>query len=93
MDRKPTSTDRVLSFNSHHPASAKRAVVIALFDGVNTHYREEDENGKHAEIGHLYAMLKVKGYPRQFVDNTLQHCRITRKKKNTMNRSKTNNRR
>ena len=70
----------VLSFNSHHLVSAKRAVVIALFDRVNTHYREEDDDGKNTEICHLYAVLEANDYPRKFVD-TLQHCRLTREKK------------
>ena len=30
--RKPTHTDLVLSFSSHHPLSAKRSVVLSLFE-------------------------------------------------------------
>ena len=41
MYRKPTHTNRVLAFDSHHPVSAKRSVVLALFGRLNSHYSEE----------------------------------------------------
>ena len=43
--RKPTNTDRVLSFNSHHAWNAKAAVVHALMNRLETHFAPDDEEG------------------------------------------------
>ena len=71
----------VLSFNSHRLVSSQKAIVIALFDRENNYYREEDDDGKNVGMCYLYAVLEAYGSPRQFVDSTLQHCRIIREKK------------
>ena len=42
VHRKAMHSGRVLAFDSHHPVSAKAAVVQALLDRVNSHYAEPD---------------------------------------------------
>ena len=47
--RKPTHTDRVLNFHSHHSRSARAAVVHALLNRLDTHFAEGDTEGKSLE--------------------------------------------
>ena len=72
--RKPTHTDRVLSFSSHHPLSAKRSVVLSLFERVSSHYNENDVEGRKRETEHLHSVLASNGYPLRFIRSTLQQA-------------------
>ena len=63
--RKQTHTDRYLHFNSHHPASAKRAAVRSLFDRArNITLRKED---LRKEEEHLTTTFRQNGYPLPFI--------------------------
>ena len=60
---KQTHTDRYLNFNSHHPASAKRAAVRSLFDRArNITLRKEDLRKEH-----LTTTFRQNGYPLPFI--------------------------
>ena len=76
--RKKTHTDRVLSFHSHHPMSAKRSVVGSLFARIDTHFDKNDNVGREEERQHLVTALQQNDYPRKFIEDTLS--RINRKK-------------
>ena len=72
--RKKTHTDRVLSFDSNHPISAKRAVVLSMFDRVETHFAKDDEEGRQQEVRHLFRMLGQNGYSERFVRKTVEYA-------------------
>lgn len=72
--RKKTHTNRVLSFNSYHPVSAKKAVVLSLFDRIETHFAKNDEEGREKERNYLYEALRANGYSARFITNTLQRA-------------------
>ncbi|KAL9971531.1 hypothetical protein ACROYT_G017705 [Oculina patagonica] len=63
--RKPTHTERYLSFDSHHPAAHKRAVVKSLTDRAKTIPSSVDQQSK--EMQHVTAALRANGYPKRFV--------------------------
>ena len=67
-------TNRVLAFDSHHPFSAERSVVLALFETLNSHYGKEDCEGRDQEAAHLYSILGSNGYPGSFIRSTLQQA-------------------
>ena len=79
--RKKTHTNRVLAFDSHHSDNAKRAVVISMFDRVNTHFNSRDKRGQKKERHFLHALFQRNGYPRSFVQKTLRRCEENRKKR------------
>ena len=81
VHRKKTHTSRVLSFASHHPMSAKRGVVISLFDRVLSHFSKDDIEGKEQERTFLSSALMANGYLKAFVADTLRKCGEKRKKK------------
>ena len=56
--RKPTHSGCVWAFDSHHPMSAKAAVVRALLDRVETHYDKDDIAGKEEEEEKVMESLK-----------------------------------
>jgi len=62
---KPTHTGRYLSFDSHHPAAHKRAVVKSLTDRAKVIRSSVDQQLK--EIKHMIAALRANGYPKRFV--------------------------
>ena len=59
--RKDTQTDWTLAFNLHHARAAKKAVVRALLDRVETHFSERDIDGRAAEMAYVKEILN--GYP------------------------------
>ena len=68
---------RVLAFDSHGPASAKAAVVRALFGRVNSHYAESDFVGREEEMKRATAELTENGYSMSFINRCMK-----KKKKN-----------
>ena len=63
--RKPTHTERYLSFDSHHPVAHKRAVIKSLTDRAKTIPSSVDKQSK--EMKHVIAALSANGYPKRFV--------------------------
>ena len=63
--RKPTHTERYLSFHSHHPVAHKRAVVKSLTDRAKIIPSSSDQRSK--EMKHVTAALVANGYPKRFV--------------------------
>ena len=51
--------------------NAKKAVILSLFDHVESHYAENDVEGKNKERNHLYKVLQANGYTKKFVRRTL----------------------
>ena len=60
--RKPTSTDRVLNFNWHHPNLATIAAISALFNCVEMHFQDSDLVGKEKERSWLYQVIEMWTY-------------------------------
>ena len=58
VHRKKMHTDRVLSFKSHHPISAKRSVIGSLFSRIDSHFGADDIEGQEKERQHLFAVLQ-----------------------------------
>ena len=58
--RKPTHTERYLSFDSHHPAAHKRAVVKSLTDRAGAIPSPVDQQSK--EMKHVITALKANGF-------------------------------
>ena len=67
--RKPTHTGRYLSFNSHHPPSAKRSVVNALMK--RKEYVTTGEDAVRAEDEKIRNELAMNGYPTDFVNGAI----------------------
>ena len=63
--RKPTHTERYLSFDSHHPVASKRAVIKSLTDRARTIPSSVDQQSK--EMKHVIGALRANGYPKRFV--------------------------
>ena len=62
--RKQTHMNRYLHFNSHHPASAKRAAIRSLFDRArNITLRKEDLRKEE----HFTTTFRQNGYPLPFI--------------------------
>ena len=71
--RKLTDTGRYLSFDSHHPVSAKRSTVSALLSRALSIVSDSTE--QTAELDVVKNMLLNNGYPATFIDNELAHLR------------------
>ena len=65
--RKPTHTERYLTFASHHPPSMKRAVVTSLPNRVS-YISPELKEEKEREIKHVKEGMVAKGYPEACVE-------------------------
>ena len=63
--RKPTHTERYLSFHSHHPVAHKRAVVKSLIDRAKIIPSSSEQRSK--EMKHVTAALVANGFPKRFV--------------------------
>ena len=77
--RKPTHTERYLSFDSHHPVAHKKAVIKSLTDRAKTIPSSVDQQSK--EMKHVIAALSANGYPKRFIidainQNGLLHKRL-----------------
>ena len=75
--RKPTHTDKYLSFNSHHPRSHKRSVVATLFQRAENLTSNND--ARENECQYVTNILKENNYPKSFLYDclrrpTLTHC-------------------
>ena len=63
--RKPTHTDRYLSYNSNHPPHVKRGVIKSLLN------RARDISAQStlgSEIEHVRIALEANGYPRSLIN-------------------------
>ena len=67
--RKQTHTDRYFHFNSHHPASAKRAAIRSLFDRARniTLWKEDLWKEDLWKEEHLTATFRQYDYPLPFI--------------------------
>ena len=63
--RKPTHTERYLSFDSHHPISHKKAVVRSLTDRARCVPSSNQERSN--EMKYVISTLKDNGYPKRFI--------------------------
>ena len=63
--RKPTHTERYLSFHSHHPVAHKKAVVKSLTNRAKIIPSSSDQRSN--EMKHVTAALVADGYPKRFV--------------------------
>ena len=72
--RKPTHTERYLSFHSHPPVAHKRAVVKSLTDRAKTISSSNDQRSK--EMKHVTAALVANGYPKRFVIDVAKPKRL-----------------
>ena len=63
--RKPTHTDKYLSYHSSHPINHKESVVKSLLSRkenlCDDQYKKEEEN-------HIYTVLKYNNYPIDFIN-------------------------
>lgn len=66
--RKPTSTNRYLQFDSHHPLSHKRAVFRTLMDRAGKVSSNDD--ARINEIKYVKDTLVQNGYPRHFLHSS-----------------------
>ena len=63
--RKPTHTDRYLSFSSHHPSMHKRAVVKSLMDHAAKIPTTKSDQIKEKQ--RVISTLQSNGYPKRFI--------------------------
>ena len=63
--RKPTHTDRYLSFSSHHPSMHKRAVVKSLMDRAAKIPTTKSDQIKEKQ--RVISTLQSNGYPKRFI--------------------------
>ena len=63
--RKPTHTGRYLNYESHHPDSSKKAVILALARRMD--YVTVNEEEKRVEEERIVRDLALNGYPEAMV--------------------------
>ena len=61
-----------MKFKSHHATSAKSPVVHSLVNRLDTHFADDDIEGKEAERDHIVEVLSVNGCPERFVRHVMQ---------------------
>ena len=71
VHRKPTDTGRYLSFDSHHPVSAKRSTVNALLSRALSVVSDSTEQIAELEAVKTTLLKNGGGYPAAFIDNEL----------------------
>ncbi|BHF66169.1 transcription corepressor activity [Sparganum proliferum] len=64
--RKATSTTQVLNYNSNRPIRHKRICIRALYQRVQTHYSEPEDEVD--ELQYFRRVFKANGYPRNLVN-------------------------
>ena len=79
--RKPTSTDRVLSFNSHHAWNAKAVVVHALMNKLEMQFPPDDEDGRKEERQHIMDVLHANGYQDGFIHRIVRRRERAKERK------------
>ncbi|BHF67494.1 hypothetical protein SprV_0301052100 [Sparganum proliferum] len=67
--RKPTNTLQMISYNSNHPLQQKRSCVRTLYRRVETHC--STPAAKMDEIKLLQELFRANGYPRAFIERSL----------------------
>ena len=75
VHRKPTHTDKYLSYDSSHPLQHKESVVKSLLS------RKEqlcDVSTKYQEESHIYEVSKENNYPLSFLDKISKKMKTTR---------------
>ena len=73
--RKPTHTDKYLSFNSHHPRSHKKFVVTTLFQRAENLTSNND--ARENECQYVTNILKENNYPKSFLYDCLRRPTLT----------------
>ena len=72
--RKPTHTDKYLSFNSHHPRSHKKSVVTTLFQRAEN---LTSNDARKNECQYVTNVLKENNYPKRFLYGFLRRPTLT----------------
>ena len=84
---KPTSTDRYLNFDSHHPVSMKKAIIYNLVDKAillsNSRFHSKNLN-------YIQDSLLKNNFPIQFIKKHIKK-RIFKIKQDTLNNNNNNN--
>ena len=73
--RKPTHTDKCLSFNSHHPGSHKKSVVTTLFQRAENLTSNND--ARENERQYVTNVLKENNNPKSFLHDCLRRLTLT----------------
>ena len=80
IHRKPTHTGRYLSYESHHPDSAKLAVAAALLKRID--YITLDKEARQKEEKKIYDDLRTNGYPQATIRKMKHKLKKTTRKTN-----------
>ena len=67
--RKPTTTDRILNFQSNHPTCHLKSCVRTLFHRADTHCSTPELRKK--ELIRLFKLFMANGYPKSFVNSCI----------------------
>ena len=67
--RKPTHTDKYLSYNSHHPVSHKKSVAKTLLQRAEHLPSNSDSQANERE--YVLNILRENNYPKDFLKNCL----------------------
>ena len=73
--RKPTHTDKYLSFNSHHPRSHKKSVATALLQRADN--LTSNSVARYNERKYVINVLKENNYPKNFLYDCLRRSALT----------------
>ena len=73
--RKPTHTDKYLSFNSYHARSHKKSVVTTLFQRAENLTSNND--ARENECQYVTNVLKENNYPKSFLYDCLRRPTLT----------------
>ena len=73
--RKPTHTDKYLSFNSHHPRSHKKSVATTLLQRAES--LTSNSVARDSERQYVINVLKENNYPKNFLYDCLRRSALT----------------